>query len=667
MGDQDSIGAGPRPGGAPQPQPDIKPGLAKVRAAAVDALRDVQKQKQRRADPPPFLARGDSHGGMEPKGPGKWSPDKFGLPREDPCPVQPLGKSDGIYYVIDSSGQFRELDSAAFSHSGIQDLFDLTPNYPKWAWPRYGKAAKVEEGEEAKTPPIKSFEDDAVREALFMACGRRGLFNPSQKMRGRGCWLLGGAIVYHAGEDLWRADAGRIRPFATGLHQGHLYPRLAELPPPWPDAVSDALNPARALLEGFRKWNFERPEVDPVLLLGWIGVAYLGAALDWRSAVFLCGDKNTGKSSLQKLLKTLFGEALLDSANLTPASIYQELRHDCIAVAIDELEASASDAKVMAVIELARGASSGTFVRRGGQSGKATALQMHSAFLFSAINMPPLLPADRSRVAMLNLLPLGEGASGAPIVVDADTTGRQVLARLLTGFARFPAIFQGYREVLAMGGHNGRGQDTFGTLLACAELLLGDTLASALGVPMGAARGAWAGLLAADAIQETQDLKDNWHDCLDQLLTTHIDAWRGGSKSCIGEVLHETERVAGQPLDDALKLLGKAGMSLLYGTQVAGEIKAQGLELEFEANLATLRQGQTLVLVVPADSRKVHDILKGGRFAGTPDAGVWGGALRQAPGHIVIKDRRLNRRVVDGVQKRCVLINMTAFRLWTEK
>jgi phage/plasmid-associated DNA primase len=52
-----------------------------------------------------------------------------------------------------------------------------------------------------------------------------------------------------------------------------------------------------------------------VLLLGWIGAAFLGGALPWRPAGYLTGEAATGKSTLQALIKGLLGDSLVQAVD----------------------------------------------------------------------------------------------------------------------------------------------------------------------------------------------------------------------------------------------------------------------------------------------------------------------------------------------------------------
>lgn len=598
-------------------------------------LRRAARSNRNREDPDPHFPRGGAS-------PGKWSPNALGLPLEDPCPAIPLGIAGDVFWFLDSARQLRQFRASQLNHAGIQDLFAAQPNWPEWAWPRWSKPKLDSEGNVIEPPEIKSFEDDAVRKALFRACERMDIFSPEQMLRGRGMWKReDGSCIYHAGQELWEFRDGKIRMLECGLHQDgneqHVYPRLRALPPPWLPPITPANNPARELVLGFRKWNWEMPAVAPVLLLGWIGVAYLGGALDWRSTVFLIGDKRTGKSTLQAFLKDVFGDALFDRADTTAADIYQKLGSDVRPVAVDEIEGGPHNDKATKVMELARVAASGAMGGRGGSEGHGTEFQLRSAFLFSAINTPPLMPQDLSRMALLRLKKLSTESAGAPPTIDAEACGRMVLAQLIREFHRFPEIYAKYRATLAAGGHDGRGQDTYGTLLACADLILGPELAEELEIPMGEESDAWRELLNIENLPEVQGSEDNWLACVSHLLTAPTDISRNGARVTVGELLEEFQengKDEGRNQKYVKKDLHRAGLSIKQVEGVPG-----------------------WCLCVPNQSQQVARLFYGSRWQGATGAGVWESALRQGlDSGCIITDRKVNRERINFKQFRCTLI-----------
>jgi hypothetical protein len=615
-----------------------KDGKNLIASAIGEAARKLEQLKPP-DDPAPQLARDDAL-------PGRWTADKLGLPRESPCPVVPLGIENGVYHLMDSCGQHRELRGSDFTHSTIQDLFALTPNWPLWAAPRWGRPPTPED-----PPPLKSFEDDRIRVMLMHACSLLGQFSAKEKLRGRGAWRLAqsGGLVYHAGRLLWRCELKDGVPFfrcePPGWLEGRLYAVGAGIPGPWdqPLRLHDPTdNPAGPLLQTLRCWNWEKPEIDPVLLLGWIGVAFLGAALPWRSAVVLLGDRGTGKSTLQRGLKDLFGDALFSSADTSAAGIYQNMRHDARPVAVDELEAGADNRKVDAVINLMRGASSGSMQARGGADHKPVEFQMHSAFLFSAINNPLQSSQDLSRVAILRLREL-DPAKPKPPAIDADVAGRKILARLMAQWHRFDELFELYAGALVAGGHKGRGGDTYGTLLAVAEMMLGAELAAELAVPLSEDLNFWTENLAAHKLPEIQDAVPNWEACLAHLFTVPVPQWRNGARATIGQLVGD---------------LHTPGLELDV-TQIRRELAAVGLGLMVPGENFNLSFGH--ILAIPNRSAALSELFRGTPWGGSGgEGGPWKDALRQGPDAIVLRDvgNKDRMRIGGGKQVRCSLVSL---------
>jgi hypothetical protein len=628
---------------------------------------ELAAQRQWKLDTAPMDPRGPDHVAA-----GQWKADLWGMPADAgcECPVEPIGFEGGIKYFIDSMGQFRAIKAAELNQVGIQDLFSAAPNYPKWMCPRWSKPVVDKKGIITKPSEIVSFEADDIKEILFRACARKGFFSPSDKMRGRGAWTLrSGQIVYHAGDSLWITQGGRFTKLPTGVHHSKLYPRLSALPRPWTEPIGMDENPAPKLLETFRKWNWTRPDVDPVLLLGWIGCAMIGGALDWRSAVLLLGDRATGKSTLQKALWQLFGDTLFRSADTTAAGIYQGMAHDSRPVALDELEPDADPRKLDNTVHLMRTSASGDIGRRGGPTkGEASEFQMRSAFLFSAINNPLRSAQDMSRVAVLRLLPLNLNQE-RPAAIDGDKTGPQLLALMLQGWGPNGATFAGelerFKAALAIGGHGGRGQDTYGTLLACAATLLGPELSAELEVPLGPDdERKWSTLLAADALPEVEDAKPNYRQCVDKILTTPVAAWRNVHRNTIGETIHQmrTTDDDGKGVDQLVDLgTAKRDIQLAgFGLFTARELVAHLVRSGTPQGEALLRFGlrDGLLLAIPNSSVKVAKHLEGTEW----QHGAWKDALRQCPiDGVMIKHAELNNLRVDGVKQRCTLVALDRY------
>lgn len=580
-------------------------GLAGIAAMVADA-----------EDPARYLARvagDDPAPGLPLNGVkvGEWEPDELGLPPD--CPIIPLGVDGDVYWFLDTLGQLRPLEVSGFGQKAINSLFMGRHLYLYWAWPRHSK-----EGD------VVHWRQEKATETLMAACARKGPWNAVERARGRGAWRLGrdaggGAgegpsnqLAVHCGTRLW-VDGSEV---GLGEIGGDVYMTRPPIMKPWPRSLAGRPGPALTLYPMLKSWNWARPDLDPVLLLGWIGAAMIGGALPWRPAAFITGDTSTGKSTLQKFVKALFGASLIQSANTTAAGIYQLLKADALPVAIDELEGTADTRRTKAVMELARAAADNTLVLRGGESHQGVQFYCRSCFLFSSINTPPLEPQDWNRMAMLGLYRLASDVP-APLIDEAEFArlGRQVLRRMIDGWPRWATNFAAYREALAAAGHNNRGQNTFGVLMACADILV-DGDAEALGLelgPMADDLAVWTERLDVKGLVEYENAAENWRLCLDHILSARVEAWRAGTRQTVGEVLEALEAGwtgdGGLTFDEARKLLQQAGLGLK---------KPEGA-------------GEGARLLIPNQHKLLHDLFRDTKWAGQPGAGVWAGALRQAP------------------------------------
>lgn len=571
-------------------------------------------------------------------GPGAWLPNKLGLP--DDCPVTPLGHNGDTYYFLDTAGQLCVFKAKDFSKLMLTSLFQGRYYYLYWAWPRW-----------TKEKTVTSFHADAAAAALMAACDAVGAWSPLDHVRGRGAWLgAKGDLILHTGCSLW--IYGREQP--TGKLGRYVYPRQPTSLEPWLTRVDD-LNPAELLLPMLRRWNWARPELDPVLMLGWIAAATIGGALKWRPIVWLTGDRGTGKSTLQEIVKGLFGDGILATSDTTAAGIYQTVGRDSLPVAIDEAEAEDDNRRIKSLIKLARAAASGTSGHRGSDGGVSNTFAVRSAFLLSSINIPPLQSSDRSRMAMLHLKPIDPTLPPPTVVSEAELKivgrdvadsgelseedlamlGQMILRRMMDTFGQLATTFEVYREILRDAGHDQRGQDTFGILMACANLLVGESF-ERLNVPMGEDLSIWRERFKVSEMAEFEDDKRNWRACLSRLLTTPVDAWRGGIKLTIGRVVEDFyNKDEAVTLKETRDKLEQGGVTLIKPDTLGGPHW----------------------LVVPHFNPALSKLFQGTVWAGDGQSGGWAHALRQGPEGTLWTARQAR---VSGDKGRCVCISLEA-------
>ena len=604
-------------------------GKSGVRAAWADVRGELE-----RGSAPDELAADQERGGIKA---GQWP----GYPtnRLPPaCPVIALGINGKTSFFVDTSGQLLPISASEWGKKILLQLFAGRHQFLHWAWPRLS----------AKTFQINGLEVDEAMSCLISAAQRRGIFSAADRIRGRGAWVTKGGLIWHAGDQIFRVEGRQLQASPPGEIDGVFYPNLPKATVPWSEPVPEDDNPAHVLLEALRSWNWERPTLDPLLVIGWIGCAFLGGALDWRPHLYTTGDKGVGKSTLHFLIKSVLGASLHSSADTTPAGIYQRVKQDSLPVAIDELEATDDNRRALGVVSLARLASSGAVMFRGGSEHEGVEFQLRNTFFMSGINPPPMNAADRSRLALLNLGKLDPTATKKPPALDADVAGRMVLRLLMDGWTRFDGLLQAWRGELYAGGIDSRGQDTWGTLLAVAELLLGRDAMEDAGLPMHEGDEGYLGrAVASMTAQERADLQENWVDCLDFLLGSTIEAWKDGEKPSIGGAIEKWEAPMGWSTDETNRRLALVGLRVL--DQFPGTREPR------------------LLLAIPTSAHQAPQLAKlyeRQKWGG----GVWSTALKQAPRDVVYRDLGTGQVVkINRVPMRCLLLDLKAYDEWKAK
>ncbi len=484
------------------------------------------------------------------------------------CPVKPLGISSNIdgsqkCFYLDCNGQLVGLEAGnRHGKNSMIALFGATSDwleecFPQWSAPQYEGRGK--DRQLVKPSEIVGFDQAEASRALIEECCRRGIFDPAGRMRGRGAHALpaGKGLALHCGDKLLiaqhKAD-GSVKGWKwedVGLFERFVYTAGEPIPRPWHEPAG--IKPARELLQLLMTWQWKRALIDPRLLLGWIGAAMVGGALDWRPSIWLTGGRGTGKSTLNgegKVIHRLFGEGLFRTGNASAAAIRQTLKNSTVPVVFDEIEATADNRRVQEVIELARVSATGDKIHRGGADHQAHEFTLRSCFQFSSINIPPLEPQDRSRLALLELNKFAPGTQ-APVLdhYNLPDIGRQLQRRMIDGWKRLEATKGKFHAALALAGHDARACDQFGTLLACADLLLHDW-DTADGLADDEEVNEWASRCRPDRMAEVSEATPDEEACLIHLLTSMVQARGGDEREALGSWIGKAVTAAQLPLYD---------------------------------------------------------------------------------------------------------------------
>lgn len=488
-----------------------------------------------------------------------------GLPPD--APVRALGTWGNKLFFLDAHSQLRELGAKDVNRTMILHLFGAESHFLYELWPT---TKKIKD----ELYMITGWDGTKAQEAMMGACARRGIWRPQEHVRGRGSWLDGkGGLVVHAGNRLYFSDGRTDRP---GMVGDQVYPAATRAVAPLEDDEGpDIRIAASELLALLETWNFKR-DFDGRLLLGWIVAALMAGALKVRPLVWVTGEKGTGKSSLvgeDGVVHAVLGKSILMTANTTAAGLYQKIEYDSLPVAIDEIEAKRGNQKTEAVIELARQAYSGGMVLRGGADHEGKEFRAMCPVLFGSILIPPLMPQDLSRLALLNLDPFPADAVEPNIDKERlGVIGRALLRHVLRRWKDWPERFAAWHGFMRKLGHEGRAADQFGTLLAAADFVLCDS------VPDEEEMRAIAGEMAPVSLAETQQASSNAERCLGFAMSRPLTAMRGGEALTVAELVTCAVRRFGGEMEnpikplDAVRYLERSGVSVLVQIEEGGKL-----------------------------------------------------------------------------------------------
>lgn len=301
-------------------------------------------------------------------------------------PFRLLGADDeAFHYMPDKSQQIVTLTAAAHSKNNLMRLAPLQ------SW-------------EDEFPSGQGVNWDAAINALIQRSQSLPMFD-SRRIRGRGCWIDGNDIVYHAGDRLMingqQTSIPRYNSTRRAIYHGALAIDV--------ENTRHATNvEAAQLIDLCEMLSWERPLFGK-LLAGWLALASIGGALRWRPHLWVTGPSGSGKSWIvSNIIQPIVGDAALHVQGATSeAGIRGMLGSDSLPVIFDEAESEdkASQMRFESILTLARQSSTETgagIVKGTAQGGSVTYL-IRSPFLFASIGVAAVKKADVSRISILQL------------------------------------------------------------------------------------------------------------------------------------------------------------------------------------------------------------------------------------------------------------------------
>lgn len=475
----------------------------------------------------------------------------------DHLPFRPLGFDHGIYYYLPAAAcQVVALTAAQHNKSHFLQLAPL-----EWWANGFGD----ERGR---------IDWDSAVNAIMGSCISQGVYDPS-RIRGRGAWADASRVILHLGNRL--VIDGRSRPITKlpkDFKSFYFYENAKAIDGPGSDVLSDDLcAKVRLIAERFR---WETP-ASANLLLGWIVLAPVCGALDWRPHIWVTGGAGTGKTTILKaFMKPLLG-GMFEGATggTTEAGLRGQLRSDAIPVVFDELEQNEQKDKqtVQNILALARIASSeGGKIYKGTTSGGSNSFEIRSMFCCSSINVALIQRADLDRFCVLSLrkdhMDKDDWNEFEQQILNTCTeeNGRRLVARTLQ---QIPTIRKNAKTLAAALSRRfgQRFGDQYGTLLAGAWTLEpgggGElTLQQAM---------EWINMMDWES-REVDATDADEVKCINHILQALIQV-DGGKRMSVLELVQMAQRgvifaIPGRdhPSDEIETILGRYGLKVAGGT-----------------------------------------------------------------------------------------------------
>jgi hypothetical protein len=468
-------------------------------------------------------------------------------------PFRPLGFDRAIYYYLPKSGaQVISLTAAQHNQSHFLQLAEL-----EWWADGFGD----EKGRIDWT---------SAANAVMGSCLAQGVYDPT-RLRGRGAWSDAERSILHLGNRLViDGSSYPITKLPTSFSSYYFYENSKAIDGPGSELLSD--QDAARIIELAQEFSWEAP-ASAQLLLGWIVLAPVCGALDWRPHIWLTGSAGTGKTTILKLfIKPLLG-GMYEGATggTTEAGLRGQLRSDAIPIVFDELEQNEQKDKqiVQNILALARIASSeGGKIYKGTATGGSNTFEIRSMFCVSSINVALVQRADLDRFCVLplsrNQRPRENWDEFEQAILDACTeaNGRRLIARTLR---HIPIIRKNARTfATALARKFGqRFGDQHGTLLAGSWSLRPDCSKE---VSLADAQ-AWIDEMDWDERERDPSEADEVK-CLNHIVQ-HLIPVGGGRKVSILELIQARQRGT-RVMDDGSQeeiasVLGRYGIKVMDG------------------------------------------------------------------------------------------------------
>jgi putative DNA primase/helicase len=302
---------------------------------------------------------------------------------------RPLGFHRKTFFLMPARGG-QVID---FTGAALKDIGSLLMLAPLSFWEREFPSRKG------------AVQGPAATNAIINACYLVGPYKPDM-VRGRGAWWDNGRSVVHVGDEL--IVDGQERPLA-GFDSDYIYERGIPLRGSMRSSDMLAAAEAKKLLDLCCRLPWERT-LSGYLLAGWIVLAPICGAIDWRPSIWITGPSGCGKSwALRSIAIPLVGEwGIFAEGDSSARGIEQEIKYDARPVFFDEADAEDERRRnlmqeMMFLIRVSASSNGGRQFK-GTTDGRGRSSQLRTCFALSSINASVDKLPDEARISVLPMV-----------------------------------------------------------------------------------------------------------------------------------------------------------------------------------------------------------------------------------------------------------------------
>jgi len=465
-------------------------------------------------------------------------------------PFRVLGFDRGRYYYFPKKTQ-QVIDLTASEHTK-NALMQMAP---------------LEWWMQAFPTPKGSFSVETAVDFLMGSAMASGLFKMT-RMRGRGCWIDVGRVVWNNGNKLV-VDGVDVE--LDGLTTKYVYQLDEDLGDVDVSPMMD--EQCLKLVQLIRLMNW-KTVVEADYVLGWLVCCVVGGSLSWRPHLHVTGKRGSGKTWFcDNVAFALLGNCCIHAqSSTTEAGLRMTLKDDALGVVFDEAEQNDQRATMRhgAILDLARASSSETSAAliKGSATGEAVKFIPRSCFLFLSIGVPDFNAADASRITVCELVPL-EDPTGAKERFDAikrlrgeifkSASGEEFRRRCIESAGTISLNAKTFSTAISVRMGDKRLGDQFGALLAGRfsleengnRVLCEDDAAE------------YANNFILEELAGEQKQADE-SSCFDHLLNSRI-ALDGGRQRTIDELVRDATGDEGERKTEAEMVLRRSGLATING------------------------------------------------------------------------------------------------------